>query len=1305
MLRIIKKIVLVLCAVAACASVVLYTRATTLAQIDVVYEGESDKSAIHFNSFSKEDFKLELTWKNNKTEVIALDDEYVTSGSFTNEPGPHTVEVTYQGKTVTFQYRITVPEFDNVEIFVNGAQSNNNANDLVYTMVYDGNDHFFDFMNLPEDATVEYEYFVGTGVNKQKIETLDPSEKYPFKDVGSYVVSATLSHDAYGTNYNKKTATLVILPQELKNATIKDTDFEFIGNPVDLGNVPLPVFKDNSGKDVSSLLNEVIKDANGKVIGYKYYDVRYVKVEGGKEVGVTDIVDTGDYKIYVTSKDVVKDASGKEKTANYQFSFSANITVSKYYTITFLQPDGSEIPVKVKAGTAIPTKSIPKVVVPVGQKLMVTNGGWDWNGCGHSVNAPVNSNLMVTAPTEFIKYSITYTYYDGSYKTTRTQSYTVESSADLFSAPLANGEFAGWYDANGNKVEVKPLENPSDLTLTAKYKFTYTVMKPNQLTGMLEAEESYVVDFEPVVNLTQIAKEGYQSIGWKISIPLSDGSEVTRNAIMPYRLTANNVTFIPQYTLLEYNVYFNGNKPDSAASGESVNLPLVTFKYSVENPLILSEDGINYKSEYIPSLKSHTFAGWKDANGKAFYTSEGLTGDIVIYAQWEVARIAVNYDLNGGSATGVVPGEEFDYGSYVVITGKTPTRPGYEFIGWSENPDADYDDDYYVGGDKSYFIDADKDDHPTEITYYAIWKAARLTITYSPDGVGTQNDYWTYNEYESYVLKELFSKNGFTFVGWILANDTTKTLYKAGEAFAITGNTKFIAQWTPNVTFNSNDDLSGPKGTADGNVTGVVSDYPRDTYADGTIILPQNPYTNTLPYMEFIGWSTTKTANRSSSSILAPGAKYQVKGDVTFYAIWAEKQYTVKYQYGYTGKADKTLNKSTTYWGAVITLETPSREGYVIEGWYVNGTKYNAGDKYTVSSDVTFVAKWSPKPHTIVFGDNGADDISVPVENVYGSTAEKIKLPASTYSKDYYKFVGWSTTTTASGLIAKDTNGDQWYEIPAKNNETLYLYAIWEEVEYQLVFNFSGDNTLDNINGTTISYSDFRSGNIKLTYSMMNVAGAYIFGGWYLDEELSIPMDEIEIGMLARDAAETGNKEIVIYAVLDKATDGLIFSSNGKEIIGYNGTDTEVKLPTHYGYTDYRGKVTIAEVTTISYDGPMGAFMYSSITSIIFAENNNITTIKTNAFAGCTNLEMIVIGNGVQTIERYAFAGCSNLATVVIPESVTTIGEKAFYDCENLISVYCEAEADDENLNWHPKWDIIDANDYRSPEVYYGGEW
>ena len=42
--------------------------------------------------------------------------------------------------------------------------------------------------------------------------------------------------------------------------------------------------------------------------------------------------------------------------------------------------------------------------------------------------------------------------------------------------------------------------------------------------------------------------------------------------------------------------------------------------------------------------------------------------------------------------------------------------------------------------------------------------------------------------------------------------------------------------------------------------------------------------------------------------------------------------------------------------GTVITLPAPTRDGYIFDYW--QGSKYYAGDKYTVNGDHTFKAVW-----------------------------------------------------------------------------------------------------------------------------------------------------------------------------------------------------------------------------------------------------------------------------------------------------------------------------------------------------------
>ena len=92
------------------------------------------------------------------------------------------------------------------------------------------------------------------------------------------------------------------------------------------------------------------------------------------------------------------------------------------------------------------------------------------------------------------------------------------------------------------------------------------------------------------------------------------------------------------------------------------------------------------------------------------------------------------------------------------------------------------------------------------------------------------------------------------------------------------------------------------------------------------------------------------------------------------------------------------------------------------------------------------------------------------------------------------------------------------------------------------------------------------------------------------------------------------------------------FLSDSGVIRSYSGSDTEVEIPAVIG--DY-----------------------------------NTVYLGTNAFAGNTTIEKVVIPEGVTEIQGNVFEGCSNLETVVFPETLTYIYQNAFRDCPKLKDV------------------------------------
>lgn len=66
---------------------------------------------------------------------------------------------------------------------------------------------------------------------------------------------------------------------------------------------------------------------------------------------------------------------------------------------------------------------------------------------------------------------------------------------------------------------------------------------------------------------------------------------------------------------------------------------------------------------------------------------------------------------------------------------------------------------------------------------------------------------------------------------------------------------------------------------------------------------------------------------------------------------------------------------------------------------------------------------------------------------------------------------------------------------------------------------------------------------------------------------------------------------------------------------------------------------------------------------------NSVKSIEVGAFMGCTSLASVTIGNNVTSVRDYAFCDCESLTSVTIPDSVTSIGFGAFSFCLSLTSV------------------------------------
>ena len=108
-------------------------------------------------------------------------------------------------------------------------------------------------------------------------------------------------------------------------------------------------------------------------------------------------------------------------------------------------------------------------------------------------------------------------------------------------------------------------------------------------------------------------------------------------------------------------------------------------------------------------------------------------------------------------------------------------------------------------------------------------------------------------------------------------------------------------------------------------------------------------------------------------------------------------------------------------------------------------------------------------------------------------------------------------------------------------------------------------------------------------------------------------------------------------------------------ILRYHGEGGKISIPTMIG-----GK-TVTWIDEYAFRG-------AAVTNVTIP--GTVKTIRTRAFTGCDQLEILTIADGVQTIDGYAFANCPKLTLVTLPDSIREIGAEAFRDCPSLQLTY-----------------------------------
>lgn len=337
----------------------------------------------------------------------------------------------------------------------------------------------------------------------------------------------------------------------------------------------------------------------------------------------------------------------------------------------------------VDAGTDVDTK--PNGFTRVGYTFKGWNTKPDGTGTPYQPGADIRLDGDVTlyAMWEANPASILF---DPNAKNTTGETTGIDTVYDADVTLTPNGyqrpgyTFTGWNtkpDNTGTGYADKAAYHVTgDVTLYAQWKADKAslVYNANGGTGSMDSTTG-VTNQTVTVDENGFTYMGHRFTGWN-SMP--DGSGDTYNPGDGYTLPAGVGVLYAQWEEIPASLTYDGNGDD--VTGETPD-----YTGLAEDTPIVSENGFDWPG--------HEFKGWNtkpDGTGDTFQpgdTMTPLTGDAVLYAQWDELPATVTYDPNGGTGT---------TNPYKGLIGDTPqtadngfTAPDdcMTFVGWNTAKD------------------------------------------------------------------------------------------------------------------------------------------------------------------------------------------------------------------------------------------------------------------------------------------------------------------------------------------------------------------------------------------------------------------------------------------------------------------------------------------------------------------------------------------------------------------------------------------------------------------------------------------
>ena len=297
------------------------------------------------------------------------------------------------------------------------------------------------------------------------------------------------------------------------------------------------------------------------------------------------------------------------------------------------------------------------------------------------------------------------------------------------------------------------------------------------------------------------------------------------------------------------------------------------------------------------------------------------------------------------------------------------------------------------------------------------------------------------------------TRTGYTFLGWY--QDTTKVSDSNPYSHTMTAATKLVAKTKIN-SYRITAELDG------GTINGSPSWSQIYTIKD-TVTLPTPVKTG----YNFLGWVEKGANNTPNKNVVIPVGS---TGDKTFVAKWEIKKFKVNVNGILDGGTEQETTKGMGTFDVYVNGDVLQNK----HDWYdyvdnatpygtqieIKNIKAETGKtyvkssqslKFTVTGNVKITLYFKTNEYTYRFNANGGTGSIADIKAKHGTS---VKIPTSTFKKDYHTQTNWNTAAGGTGTSYKLEDTISGYS--GKDGDVVTLYAQWRKNKVQISLHANG---------------------------------------------------------------------------------------------------------------------------------------------------------------------------------------------------------------------------------------------------------